>query len=148
MDNRAIRLPPTARRNLFATAQQQQQQTSRRQNGTAPSIRPDSREVEPDIFQQPAEDELVERDDQGEYVIHAPDPVYGNNKDAEPEDNDEAEQENELIEMYVNGKPDAHWDTDAVEEEVRAALKNSLRKKVASLEDDKWMFEAETEVKK
>ncbi|CAA9958038.1 hypothetical protein PTMSG1_01612 [Pyrenophora teres f. maculata] len=150
MDNRAIRLPPTARRNLFATAQQQQQQqTSRRQNGTTPSIRPDSREVEPDIFQQPTEDELVERDDQGEYVIHAPVPVYrNNNADAEREGDDEAEQENELIEMYVNGKPDAHWDADAVEEEVRAALKNSLRKKVASLEDDKWMFEGETEVKK
>jgi len=95
MDNRAIRLPPTARRNLFGAAQQQQQQqqqqqSSRRQNGTAPSIRPDSREVEPDIFQQPAEDELVERDDQGEYVIHAPVPVYrNNNANSEHEGDDE-----------------------------------------------------------
>lgn len=89
MDNRAIRLPPTARRNLFATAQQQQQQSSRRQNGTAPSIRPDSREVEPDIFQQPAEDELIERNDQGEYVIQAPAPVYRNNANSEREGDDE-----------------------------------------------------------
>ena len=58
------------------------------------------------------------------------------------------EQENELIEMYAHGKPNTHWDTDAVEEEVRAALKSSLRKKVASLDDDRWMFEGETEVTK
>ena len=50
--------------------------------------------------------------------------------------------------MYGHGKPNTHWDMDAVEEEVRAALKRSLRKKVASLEDDRWMFEGETEVKK
>ena len=50
--------------------------------------------------------------------------------------------------MYAHGKPNTHWDTNAVEEEVRAALKSSLRKKVASLEDDRWMFEGDTEVKK
>lgn len=82
MDNRAIRLPPNARRNLFAahTAQQQQQQqpTSRRQNQNAPAVRPDSREIQPDIFTQPVEDELVEKDVQGDYIVHAPIPVYKN----------------------------------------------------------------------
>jgi hypothetical protein len=56
-----------------------------------------------------------------------------------------AEQENEVIELY--GKPNARWDTAAVEE-IKNALKSSLRKKVASLEEDKWMFEGESEVKK
>jgi hypothetical protein len=46
------------------------------------------------------------------------------------------------------GKPNAHWDAAAAEEEIKAALKSSLRKKVASLEDDKWMFEGEPDVKK
>jgi hypothetical protein len=81
MDNRAIRLPPTTRRNLFAahTAQQQQQppqQPARRQNQPTPSIRPDSREIEQDIFMQPAEEEFVERDAVGEYIVKAPTPVY------------------------------------------------------------------------
>jgi hypothetical protein len=35
-----------------------------------------------------------------------------------------------------------------VEEEIRAALKSSLKKKVASLEDDRWMFEGEVEGRK
>lgn len=51
-----------------------------------------------------------------------------------------------MIEMY--GKPNAHWDAATIEEEVRSALKSSLRKKVASLEDDGWMFQAESEGKK
>jgi hypothetical protein len=80
MDNRAIRLPPNTRRNLFAahTTQQQQQPTSRRQNQNAPSVRPDSREIQQDIFTQPVEDELVEKDAQGDYIVHAPIPVYKN----------------------------------------------------------------------
>lgn len=68
MDNRAVRLPPNARRNIFST------QTSRRQNPT--TVRPD-REA-PSIFQQPQEDELVERDDNGEYKTTAPENVYKN----------------------------------------------------------------------
>jgi hypothetical protein len=81
MDNRAIRLPPTTRRNLFAAQQQEQRpqphpQPARRQDRNAPSIRPDSREIEHDIFMQPAEEELVERDEVGDYVIKAPTPVY------------------------------------------------------------------------
>jgi hypothetical protein len=46
------------------------------------------------------------------------------------------------------GKPNAQWDAAAVEDEIKAALKSSLRKKVASLEEDKWMFEGEAEIKK
>lgn len=68
MDNRAVRLPPNARRNIFHT------QSSRRPN--PPTVRPD-REMA-SIFQQPQEDELVERDEQGEYVTAAPQPVYKN----------------------------------------------------------------------
>lgn len=84
MDSRAIRLPPNTRRNLFAahTSQQQphqqQQPTSRRQNQNAPAVRPDSREIQQDIFTQPVEDELVEKDAQGDYIVHAPMPVYKN----------------------------------------------------------------------
>lgn len=46
-----------------------------------------------------------------------------------------------MIELY--GQQNAHWDKQAVEAEVKAALKSSLAKKVASLNDDKWMFEGE-----
>ena len=82
MDNRAIRLPPNTRRNLFAAhtapQQQQPQPTSRRQNQNVPSIRPDSREIQSDIFTQPVEEELVEKDAQGDYITDAPMPVYRN----------------------------------------------------------------------
>lgn len=46
-----------------------------------------------------------------------------------------------MIDLY--GKPNAHWDAAAIEEEIKIALKSSLKKKVASLEDDKWMFQGE-----
>lgn len=48
-----------------------------------------------------------------------------------------------MIELY--GQQNARWDKDAVEAEVKAALKSSLTKKVASLDDDKWMFEGDTD---
>jgi hypothetical protein len=50
-----------------------------------------------------------------------------------------------MIGLY--GKQNAHWDPAEVEEEIRAALKSSLRKKVASLEEDKWMFKGDVEKK-
>lgn len=56
---------------------------------------------------------------------------------------DTLEQENEIIDQYR--KPNAHWDAAVGEEEMRAALKSSLRKKVASIEDDRWMFEGDKE---
>ncbi|KAH6866337.1 hypothetical protein J4E91_007709 [Alternaria rosae] len=151
MDNRAIRLPPTTRRNIFAAHTTQQQQTqsqqppARRQNQAAPSIRPDSREIEQDIFMQPTQDEFVERDDIGEYVVKAPAPVY-REMGVGSEGDEEGEQENEMIQLY--GKTNAQWDAVVVEEEIRAALKSSLKKKVASLEDDRWMFEGEGEGRK
>ena len=84
MDNRAIRLPPTTRRNIFAShtaqnpdqRQQPQHAPARRQNGAAPSIRPDSREIEADIFSSSADEDFVERDALGEYIVKAPTPVY------------------------------------------------------------------------
>lgn len=59
---RAVRPPPGARRNLF--------HGTRRQNPTA--VRPDTAT----IFQQPMEDELVERTPNGEYALYAPQAVY------------------------------------------------------------------------
>jgi hypothetical protein len=56
------------------------------------------------------------------------------------------EQENEMIQLY--GKTNAQWDAVAVEEEIRAALRSSLKKKVAGLEEDRWMFEGEGEGRK
>ena len=50
-----------------------------------------------------------------------------------------AEHENAIIDMY--GKPNPAWDNAAVEEEIKGAIKSSLDKKVASLQEDKWMFE-------
>ncbi|KAF1947017.1 hypothetical protein EJ02DRAFT_392773 [Clathrospora elynae] len=140
MDNRAVRLPPTARRNIFTT--HAQQQPRRQQN--VPTIRPD-REA---VFQQPAEDELVERTAEGEYVVHAPQPVYRNMAlvSLGREGQEDIDQENELIDLY--GKPNAHWDAAAIEEEIKVALKSSLSRKVASLDEDNWMFRGETDVGK
>jgi hypothetical protein len=55
------------------------------------------------------------------------------------------EQENQMIELY--GKQNAHWDQAAVEEEIKGALKRSAGKKVAGLQEDRWMFEREGEKK-
>jgi hypothetical protein len=43
--------------------------------------------------------------------------------------------------MY--GKPNAHLGAVDVEEEIRTALKSSLKKKVASLDEDRWMFQGD-----
>lgn len=48
-----------------------------------------------------------------------------------------------MIELY--GQQNAHWDKEAVEVEIKAALKSSLAKKIASLEDDRWMFEGDAD---
>jgi hypothetical protein len=48
-----------------------------------------------------------------------------------------------MIDLY--GKQNAHWDPAAVEEEIKAALKSSLKKKTASIEEDRWMFEGESD---
>ncbi|KAJ4347384.1 hypothetical protein N0V95_005481 [Ascochyta clinopodiicola] len=129
---RAVRPPPGARRNLF--------QSSRRQNPTA--VRPDTAT----IFQQPMEDELVERTPDGEYALFAPHTMYkhmalglGNAQETD----EETEQENQIIELY--GQQNAHWDREAVEAEVKTALKSSLAKKVASLDDDKWMLQGDSD---
>lgn len=51
-----------------------------------------------------------------------------------------------MIDLY--GRKHPHYDKEAVEAEVKAALKSSLAKKVASLEDDKWMFQGDSEASK
>ncbi|KAF9694917.1 hypothetical protein EKO04_007181 [Ascochyta lentis] len=132
---RAVRPPPGARRNLF--------QGSRRQNPTA--VRPDTAT----IFQQPMEDELVERTPEGEYALFAPQMVYKHmalGLGTAKEIDEETEQENQMIELY--SQQNAHWDREAVEAEVKTALKSSLAKKVASLDEDKWMFEGDTDALK
>lgn len=68
---RAIR-PPPSRRALFNS-------TSHNPSTHAPTRRVNPTSVRPDtanIFTQPQEDELVERDSQGEYVLNAPHPSY------------------------------------------------------------------------
>ncbi|KAL6704567.1 hypothetical protein ACN47E_008077 [Coniothyrium glycines] len=135
MDNRAVRMPAGSRHNLF------QGQPARRQNPT--TVRPDH-DVS-GIFQQPQEDELVERTENGEYSVAAPQAVYRNVATGMGnEAHEEIEQENELIDLY--DKPNAHWDAATVEQEIKGALKSSLRKKVASIKDDKWMFQAESDI--
>ncbi|KAJ4379170.1 hypothetical protein N0V86_005214 [Didymella sp. IMI 355093] len=96
------------------------------------------------MFQQPMEDEMVERKPDGDYAIFAPQTVYkhmalglGNGRESD----EETEQENQIIQLY--GQKNAQWDKEAVEAEVKAALKSSLAKKVASIEDDKWMFQGD-----
>lgn len=51
------------------------------------------------------------------------------------------EQEAEIIAMY--GKPQQQWDQEVVDGEIRSALKRSVKKMTAELEDDRWMFEGE-----
>ncbi|KAH6622360.1 hypothetical protein C7974DRAFT_220659 [Boeremia exigua] len=129
---RAVRPPAGARRNLF--------QSTRRQNPTA--VRPDTAT----IFQQPMEEEMVERTSNGEFALYAPQTVYKHmalGLGSGRESDEDTEQENQIIELY--GRKNTHWDTEAVEAEVKAALKSSLAKKVASLEDDKWMFEGDAD---
>ncbi|KAH8725956.1 hypothetical protein GQ44DRAFT_706182 [Phaeosphaeriaceae sp. PMI808] len=131
---RAVRIPPHAsRRALFST--------TRRQAPTS-VVRPDTAT----IFQQNMDDELVERDDKGDFKVNAPNTTYkhlimGTGRETD----EETEQENQIIDLY--GKQNPHWDPVAVEEEIRAALKGSLRKKVGSIEEDRWMFEGDREKK-
>jgi hypothetical protein len=47
-----------------------------------------------------------------------------------------------MIQLY--GKPNPHLGAAEVEEEIRLALKSSLKKKIASLDEDKWMFQGDT----
>lgn len=68
--HRAVRPPPSSRRNIFPGV------SSRRQNPT--TIRSDRETSATNIFQQPGEDELVERTPQGEYVLYAPQMGYKN----------------------------------------------------------------------
>jgi hypothetical protein len=49
------------------------------------------------------------------------------------------EHENQIIELL--SKPQDHWDAAAVEEEIKGALKSSMKRKVGSLQEDRWMFE-------
>ncbi|KAH4848860.1 hypothetical protein HBH75_149550 [Parastagonospora nodorum] len=121
--------PPPSRRALF--------QSTRRQPPTS-VVRPDTAT----IFQQPMDDELVERDDKGQYIITAPSSMYKQMAHMR-EGDEETEQENHIIELY--GKQNAHWDPKAVEEEIKGVLKSSARKAVASLQEDKWMFEGGAE---
>ncbi len=51
-----------------------------------------------------------------------------------------------MIELY--DQQNAHWGKEAVKADIKAALKSSLAKKVASLEDDKWMFEGDADPQK
>ena len=104
---RAVRPPPGARRNLF--------QGTRRQNPTA--VRPDTVTT---IFQQPLEDEIVERKSDGEYVMYAPQTVYrhmalglGNGRDSDEETgmfDDPSVGENGSVDMTLTmsraGEPD------------------------------------------
>lgn len=46
-----------------------------------------------------------------------------------------------MIELY--GQKTSHWDKEAVEAEIKAALKSSLAKKVSSIKSDRWMFECD-----
>lgn len=46
-----------------------------------------------------------------------------------------------MIELF--GQKTTYWDKEAVEAEVKIALKSSLAKKVSSIEDDRWMFEGD-----
>ncbi|KAJ4989355.1 hypothetical protein SVAN01_05080 [Stagonosporopsis vannaccii] len=128
--NRTVRPPP--RRNLFHGT---------RRGGTT-AVRPDTAT----IFQQPTGEELVERAPNGEYALYAPQTVYKHmalGLGVGRETDEETEQENQMIDLY--GRKIAHYDKEAVEAEVKAALKSSLAKKVASLEDDKWMFQGDTD---
>ncbi|KAF1915461.1 hypothetical protein BDU57DRAFT_518438 [Ampelomyces quisqualis] len=128
--------PPPSRRALFQTS------TSTRRNHPSTSVvRPDTATT---VFPPAMCDELVERDEKGQFKVNAPSTMYkhlamGANREAE----EEIEQENQIIDLY--GKQDAHWDPAAVEEEIKGAVKSSLRRKVASLQEDRWMFEGGAE---
>jgi hypothetical protein len=131
------------------------------------------------------DDDLVERDANGNYMLAAPNNGVSKIGSFTAEVDEETgecsprprfrdrlcsmnlmptpicvEQDNQLIAMY--GKRNEHWDTagnaplstgfypwkliisiSGLTEEIKAALKRSMEKKVQSLETDKWMFEGE-----
>ncbi|KAL5121626.1 hypothetical protein ACEQ8H_000312 [Pleosporales sp. CAS-2024a] len=88
------------------------------------------------------DDQLVDRDETGKYIVNTPSSTYKHLAQIHDDDG-EIDQENRIIELY--GKQNAHWDPKAVEDEIRAALKSSAGRMVASLHEDKWMFEGGSE---
>ncbi|ORY09878.1 hypothetical protein BCR34DRAFT_450804, partial [Clohesyomyces aquaticus] len=86
-------------------------------------------------------DDLVERDANGNYSMAAPSTSLKPNMGVQTELEEETEQENQMIGLY--GKRNEHWDTAAILSEIKAALDSSLEKKVRSLDNDRWMFEGE-----
>ncbi|KAL5380207.1 hypothetical protein DPSP01_008008 [Paraphaeosphaeria sporulosa] len=147
MDHRRpIRPPPghpvgAPRRPLFTTTSTTSSQPSRANSRTTAASKPTTVHISPDDPNNP-DDDLVERDATGSYKIMAPSAAMKAGV-APPisAEQEEKDQEDQIIALY--GKSSCHWDQAAVLDEIRAALKSSLERKVASLEADRWMFEGE-----
>jgi hypothetical protein len=112
------------RRNLFSHSLSRRPTTSSTSGTSATTLQVASEEANADI---------VARDEHGNYLLEQPTmtPMPRN------ELQEEREVENRLIETYR--KHQQHIEPH----ELKATLQASLQAKVASLEEDKWMFEAE-----
>ncbi|OCL09112.1 hypothetical protein AOQ84DRAFT_28502 [Glonium stellatum] len=115
------------RRNLFSHTLSRRPTTSSTSGTSATTLQVASEDANPDV---------VARDEHGNYQIEQPTmtPMPRN------ELQEEREVENRLIETYR--KHQQHIEPH----ELKATLQASLQAKVASLEEDKWMFEAEDPV--
>ncbi|KAF2654714.1 hypothetical protein K491DRAFT_716839 [Lophiostoma macrostomum CBS 122681] len=98
------------------------------------------------------EDDLIERDSSGNYIIASPGgaPVPGEIREIE----NEIEQENQMIELcaqhvYARDQhatqriPFEHWPHGDPHSTLKAVLDASLERKVLSLDRDRWMFEGD-----
>ncbi|KAF2811151.1 uncharacterized protein BDZ99DRAFT_462424 [Mytilinidion resinicola] len=88
------------------------------------------------VASEDANQEMVARDEHGNYRLEQPAMTPLPRNDLQ----EEREAENRLIETYR--KHQQHIEPH----ELKATLQASLQAKVASLEDDRWMFEAEDAV--
>ncbi|MCJ1485186.1 hypothetical protein MMC06_005360 [Schaereria dolodes] len=85
--------------------------------------------------------DIVMRDKNGNYQVHVPSmPAVDDEQPPEDEGKEIDRIDARLLEMYKNRTRQTSEPA-----ELLAAVKASLRRKVASLEDDNWIFEAEQE---
>ncbi|MCJ1256827.1 hypothetical protein MMC24_004651 [Lignoscripta atroalba] len=85
--------------------------------------------------------DIVMRDQNGNYQVQMPSlPAVDDEQSQEDEGRETEKLEARLLEMYRNRSRQTSEPA-----ELLAAVQSSLRRKVASLEEDNWMFEAEHE---
>ncbi|KAF2273177.1 uncharacterized protein EI97DRAFT_503627 [Westerdykella ornata] len=142
---RPARAHPASRRTAASTSHRRGQNNqansgNNSERSGASSVPFATREDNPD-------NDLVERDANGEIIINSPELIPPQPGDPDynlPTEDPEIARQNELIALY--GQHGNNLE-EGVMEEVRTALRASLNRIVASLDDDRWMFEPESDAR-